>query len=147
MNPMGPMDESGSTGYDATLRLIAHAPVPRGLEERLQAALQRSPREARVLAWPSVRPMIGWARAVAAAGIVAVVAGGGWGVYHHAQLHSAAGVAQPPVTAPAKSGFATAGAVRTPETVQGPAAIDTTVPAQRQPLSKAPQRSAPSPAK
>ena len=147
MNPRGRTDEGGSTGYDATLHLIAHVPVPGGLEERVHAALKSTPSQARILAWPASGLVVGWARAAAAAGIVAVVAGGGWGVYHHAQMHSAAKVAQPQVTAPQKGGFATAGAVRTPDTVKGPAAVDAAHPAKTKPSSSAPIPGTPLPAK
>ena len=109
-------------GYDATLHLVTHAPVPDGLEERVHAALQTAPRSGRLLAWPAAA---GWVRSAAAAAIVFVVAGGGWGVYRHAQLHQPAKVnaaPAPQVAAPAAGGFSSAGAIRTPQTVKGPAA-------------------------
>jgi hypothetical protein len=56
---------------------------------------------------------------------VFVVAGGGWGVYRHGQLHQPAKVnaaPAPQVAAPAAGGFSSAGAIRTPQTVKGPAA-------------------------
>jgi hypothetical protein len=59
-------------------------------------------------------------RSAAAAAIVSVVVGGGWGVYSripHAQ--QARSVILAP-RGPAQGGFATAGAMRTPQTLNGP---------------------------
>jgi hypothetical protein len=109
---------------EATLRLIATLPAPEGLEDRVHARLrsaQRSaPRKGRILAWPAVSgPGRDWMRSVAAAAIVLVVAGGGWGIYSRVQ--PARGIAAPPrVAAPA--GFSSAGAMRTPNTLNGPIA-------------------------
>lgn len=115
-------------GYESTLHLVAHAPVPDGLEERVHAALQAAPRRGRILAWPRAA---GWApaltRVAAAAAIVMVVAGGGWSAYRHAQLRPAAKVVVmpvPQVAAPATGGFSNAGAMRTPQTVKGPAVVE-----------------------
>jgi len=110
-------------GYEATLRLIAGLPAPEGLEERVQAALRHAPRPGRVLAWPTaLRLEGGWMRAAAAAAIVVVVAGGGWGVVKHGQSGQSAGgnAVMPHMAAP--GGFSTGGAMRTPQTLQGPAA-------------------------
>lgn len=105
---------------DEVLRLIATAPVPAGLEQRMHAALQAAPRQARVLPWPtSVWPST--MRAAAAAAIVVVVTGGGWGVYTRVQqLNKAGAPPAPQIVLPADS-FSSAGAIRTPQTVQGPA--------------------------
>ena len=109
---------------EATLRLIATLPAPEGLEDRVNASLrtaQRSaPRMGRILAWPAVLgPGRDWMRSAAAAAIVIVIAGGGWGIYTHVQ--PARGIAAPPrVAAPA--GFSSAGAMRTPNTLNGPVA-------------------------
>lgn len=106
----------------ATLQLIASVPVPEGLEERVHATLRAAPRGARVLAWPTaLRPQAawlgsGWARTAAAAAIVFVVAGGGWGVYLHLP-HSPKVVTMP---AAPKAGFSSAGAIHTPDSIQGP---------------------------
>jgi hypothetical protein len=105
---------------EATLRLIASLPAPEGLEERVQAGLRAAPRKARVLAWPGAfSPVGGWLRAAAAAGIVFVVAGGGWSVYSRVQpggpVH---GVAGPRMVAPGT--FTEGGAVRRPQTLVGP---------------------------
>jgi hypothetical protein len=117
-------NDSGNVAGDVetTLRLIATLPAPEGLEDRVNASLrtaQRSaPRTGRILAWPTTS-WLGrdWMRSAAAATIVLVVAGGGWGIYTHVQ--PARGIAAPPrVAAPA--GFSSAGAMRTPQTLNGP---------------------------
>jgi len=111
-----------NAGYEATLHAVTHVPKPEGLEERVHAALERAPRQARLLEWPG--GSIGWMRGAAAAAIVMVVAGGGWGVYRHAQQEAAKAVMAPAVqVAPAAGGFSSAGAKRTPETVKGPAIV------------------------
>ena len=117
-------NDSGYTSNDVevTLRLIASLPAPEGLEDRVNASLrtaQRSaPRKGRILAWPAVLgPGRDWMRSAAAAAIVFVVAGGGWGIYMYVQ--PAKGIAAPPrVAAPA--GFSSSGAMRTPNTLNGP---------------------------
>jgi hypothetical protein len=58
-------------------------------------------------------------RSAAAAAIVFVVAGGGWGIYTRVQTARGI-VATPHIAAP--SGFSSAGAMRTPNTLNGPAA-------------------------
>lgn len=103
---------------EETLRLIARLPAPEGLEERVKARLQASPRTGRVLAWPS--PMVGgWLRAAAAAAIVFVVAGGGWGIYSRVLPgQPSKGIGGPGMAAP--GGFTEGGAVRRPQTLMGP---------------------------
>jgi hypothetical protein len=117
-------NDSGNTANDveATLRLIAGLPAPEGLEDRVNASLrtaqQSAPRKSRMLAWPAVLgPGRDWMRSAAAASIVFVVAGGGWGIYTHVQ--PARGIAAPPRVA-APTGFSSAGAMRTPNTLNGP---------------------------
>ena len=113
--------------FESTLRLLASLPSPEGLAERVQAGLRAAPAAggARILAWPAaLRLESGWlqsslARSAAAAVIAAVVAGGGWGVYSRVQLNQAQrGIALPRVVMP--SGFSSAGAMRTPQTLNGP---------------------------
>ncbi len=113
-NPIGP----GSA--EETLRLIASLPAPEDLEERVHEALRRAPHTGRVLAWPvALRPASAWMRAAAAASIVFVVAGGGWGVYSHVERgQSAKMIVLPHV--PVSGGFSSAGAMRTPQTLNGP---------------------------
>ena len=108
---------------EATLRLIANLPAPKGLEDRINASLrtaqQSVPRKGRLLSWPGTkfRPGSDWMRSAAAAAIVLVVAGGGWGIYSHVQPARSV-VAPPHVAVPA--GFSSAGAMRTPNTLNGP---------------------------
>jgi hypothetical protein len=106
---------------EATLRLIARLPAPAGLEDRVEAALRSRPRTASVLSWPiAVEPGSNWMRAAAAAAIVFVVAGGGWGIYSHVQQPQAARVIVMPQHLAAPGGFSSAGAMRTPQTLNGP---------------------------
>lgn len=140
-NPLPP--GAAPAAFDATLRLLANAPVPAGLNERVQAVvMQAAPRggRRRVLIFPAgLAPSglwaeSGWARAAAAAAIVFVVAGGGWGVYQRVE-HPAAKVMVMPAAQPAASGgFSSAGAMRTPQTVKGPVLK---APAVAQPAAKA----------
>lgn len=105
---------------EATLRLIARLPVPKDLEDRVMAGLRAAPRRGRVLHWPSMlHSNSGWVRGAAAAAIVFVVAGGGWGIYTRVQPGQAAKVIVMP-RAGAGGGFSSAGAMRLPQTVNGP---------------------------
>jgi hypothetical protein len=112
---------SASSPAEETLRLIAKLPAPMGLEERVQTALDAAPRRGRVLAWPrTLRPESSWMRGAAAAAIVFVVAGGGWGVYTRVEQSQPAKVIVMPARMP--GGFGGAGAIRTPQTLPGPKA-------------------------
>lgn len=119
-NARVPLDLPGAEEVDATLRLLASLPTPSGLEDRVKTALRAAPRTSKVLPWPGTpAPSQGWLRIAAAAAIVFVVAGGGWGVYTHVQPAQATqAVAVPHVAAP--GGFSSAGAMRTPQTLNGP---------------------------
>jgi hypothetical protein len=115
---------SGCGGYEETLRMLASLPAPDGLAERVQAGLRtRGTAQVRILRWP-VRLGQNWmqsglVRGLAAAAIVCMVAGGGWGVYSRVQpSQPARGIALPHVGAP--GGFAGAGAMRTPQTLNAP---------------------------
>jgi len=133
-NPHNPTtSESGSASAfsqaEETLRLIASLPAPEGLEDHVHAALRAAPRRervmgrGRVLAWPrAIRPESSWMRSAAAAAIVFVVAGGGWGVYTRVEQNQPAKVIVMPARMPAPGGFSGAGAMRTPLTLPGPAA-------------------------
>jgi hypothetical protein len=114
----------GHGSAEATLRLIAMLPAPEGLEDRVQAALNAAPRTARILFWPTMlRPQAGWMRAAAAAAIVFVVAGGGWGVYSSVRPGLQSGAKAVPLhVASPSAGFSSAGAMRTPQTLNGPLA-------------------------
>jgi hypothetical protein len=121
------MDERS---VDETLRMIARMPAPEGLEERVKAGLRLAESPGRVLAWPTGRNgesgraesrwvRSGWARGAAAAAIVLVVAGGGWGIYARvAPAQSAKTVVLP--QAKPSGAFSEAGAMRRPLTVTGP---------------------------
>jgi hypothetical protein len=118
----------GSGGFEESLRVIARLPAPEGLEERVMAGV-RAGRGARVLEFPAaLRPGSNWMRSAAAAAIVFVVAGGGWGVYTRVQKPQAAKVITMPVRTAAPGGFSNAGAMRTPNTLNGPVVTHPVVP-------------------
>jgi hypothetical protein len=137
LNPHDPMaSETKSDSVSAsvfspaeeTLRLIARLPSPEGLEGRVHAAVRVAQRRSRILAWPrALRAESGWMRGAAAAAIVFVVAGGGWGVYTRVEStqieqNQPAKVIVMPARMPIAGGFSGAGAMRTPLTLPGPAA-------------------------
>jgi hypothetical protein len=115
---------------EATLRLIASLSAPAGLEDRVYAGLRAArlsaapdgaSSRARILSWPT-RPRLesNWMRSAAAAAIVFVVVGGGWGVYSRVQPVQPARVIVMPPRVAAPGGFSSAGAMRTPQTLNGP---------------------------
>jgi hypothetical protein len=133
---------------ETTLRLIARLAAPEGLEDRVMAGLKAAPRVARILHWPELlQPTGSWMRGAAAAAIVFVVAGGGWGIYMHVQPNQPARVIAMPPRAGATGGFSSAGAMRTPQTLNGPVLAQPVAakPAQAKPAKKAPARIAPTP--
>jgi hypothetical protein len=109
---------------ETTLRLLAALPPPQGLEARIHAVLasphRPHPRSARLLAWPARGMQRVWLRSAAAAAIAFVVVGGGWGVYSSVQPWQPGGAvpALPQLSGP--GGFSGAGAIRTPQTINGP---------------------------
>ena len=121
-------DIAGKSPAEETLRLIAKLPPPQGLVDRVQAGLRATPPVSHVLRWPApLWPSHGWMysnvlRGAAAAAIVCVVAGGGWGIYSRtpAAPTPAAKVVAQPARVGSSSGFSTAGAMHTPETLKGP---------------------------
>jgi hypothetical protein len=121
-NPQNPNQSGPFPGSaEETLRVIAKLPAPAGLEDRVRATLKSAPSNGRVLDWPaSVRSQSSWMRSAAAAAIVFVVAGGGWGVYTHVQQNQGAKVLAMPPQVAHPGGFASAGAKRTPQTIPGP---------------------------
>jgi hypothetical protein len=133
-NPHNAMSsDSGPDSGEDTLRLIAGLPAPAGLEERVHRALRAAPHELRggghVLAWlarfhAKAALESNWMRAAAAAAIVSVVVGGGWGVYSRVQPGQAGKVIVMPQRMPSSGGFSGAGAIRTPETLPGPKVRD-----------------------
>jgi hypothetical protein len=107
-----------------TLRLLAEAPVPVGMETRLLAKLREQPQPRRVLRWPLRVQLAESAgmRAAAAALLVALLAGGGWGIAALTRPAQQAGASRESVRpALGGEGFSTAGAMRTPQTLKGPA--------------------------
>jgi hypothetical protein len=118
-----PSNRADGRAADETLRLIASLPGPEGLEDRVKVALSTASRRGRILHWPAGSAGGDWihrtgSRCAAAAAIVAVVAGGGWGVYSRVQpAPTSRAIAMPRVTAP--GGFSNAGAMRTPQTLTG----------------------------
>jgi hypothetical protein len=132
-NPHNPMAAQSDSGEE-TLRLIASLPAPEGLEERVHKALGAAPRNGRVLTWPArfrARAAFesNWMRATAAAAIVFVVVGGGWGVYSRVEQGQSGKVVVMPARVPAAGGFSNAGAMRTPETLPGPRISEQATPA------------------
>ncbi|HME58721.1 MAG TPA: hypothetical protein VKF63_10320 [Terracidiphilus sp.] len=148
---------SGSGEFESTLRLIARISAPEGLEERVQAGLRveasAASGKARILRWPEALRLnytklqnLAWvqnlARTAAAAAIVAVVVGGGWGIssHFHPALPSSA-VAVPSHNG-GQGGFSSAGAMRTPQTLNGPVVTHpvTAAPEKAKPAIKTPAR-------
>lgn len=123
-----PHDSAGEG--DETLRLISALPAPAGLEDRVHTALNvRYHRRSRILTWPRrVNPQNGWIRSAAAAAIVFVVVGGGWGVYTRVGHYQPAKIIPMPMRMPAAGGFSSAGAMRTPQTLPGPVVIHPAIP-------------------
>jgi hypothetical protein len=133
----GSFSGSAPDSFQATLRVIANLPLPEGLEDRVRRALRTAPRESHLLPWPSrlkpkavrldsswVTPSwIGaWSRAAAAVAIGVVVVGGGWGVYSRVERTQPQRVIVFPHSA-VGGGFSSAGAMRTPETLNGPVLV------------------------
>jgi len=125
MNPIA--KSSDSADFEATLRLIARLSAPEGLEERVQASLRVAPAsgKARMLAWPMARRLDNaWMRSAAAAAIVAVVAGGSWGIYSRVQPAQPSRAITAPPRVSTQGGFSSAGAMRTPQTLNGPMVVE-----------------------
>jgi len=109
---------------EEVLRRIATLPAPEGLEERVQARLEKvlrsTPRRSAWRLWMEESLFLYSAplRAASAVTIAALVLGGGWMVARHT---TPVGSAMKPDSASATGGFSTAGAIRVPQTLQGPA--------------------------
>jgi hypothetical protein len=124
-------DQRSKTPVSAeeTLRLLARLPAPEGIEERVQAGLRAAATtaatKARILRWPAALQFSNlWqsslVRVGAAAAIVAVVVGGGWVVSSRFQPAQSSSAIMVPPHASAQGGFSSAGAMRTPQTLNGP---------------------------
>lgn len=133
-NTLSSNTPSGSGAAEETLRIIASLPVPEGLEDRVIDSMSKAPLTTSILPWPA-ESRRGWvhsavARGAAAAAIVFVVGGGGWGVYSRVRpvQTSPNVIAMPRVVAPG-GGFSSAGAMRTPQTLNGPTLVHPVAPA------------------
>jgi len=126
-----PHNPNPSASTEETLRIVANLPAPAGLEDRLHTVLRDKSRrhaldagvarKGQLLAWPAVaRPQSGWMRTAAAAAIVFVVAGGGWGVYTRVQQNHPGKVIVMPTRSIEPGGLSGAGAIRKPQTLPGP---------------------------
>ena len=126
MNHSGENPKTGASGsgdFEETLRLIARLSTPEGLDERVQARLRAAPAAggARIFAWPAAKRLdSAWMRSAAAAAIVAVVVGGCFGVYSQVQSIQPARAVTVPLHFYTQGGFSSAGAMRTPRTLNGP---------------------------
>jgi hypothetical protein len=121
-------ERADSRGFEDTLRLIARLPAPEGLEKRVKAGLHADQvaglRTARILDFPAaLRPGSNWMRSAAAAAIVFVVVGGGWGVYSRVQQPQAAKVIAMPPRVAVPGGLSNSGAMRTPNTLNRPTVV------------------------
>lgn len=132
------ISQIGSGSAEATLRLIARLPAPSGLEDRVLAGVISAPRSGRLLHWPGIlKPTASWMRGAAAAAIVFVIAGGGWGIYSRVQTSAPAKTTSLPPHVGAAPGFSSAGAMRTPQTLKGPVVAQ---PAGGQPDASMPEK-------
>jgi hypothetical protein len=143
---------NAATPAEETLRLIARLSPPAGLEDRVQTTLRAAAKtgaasspKAQIFRWPAVLQLnnlwmqSSWARAAAAAAIVAVVVGGGWGISSRFQPAQPDRAITIPPRANAQGGFSSAGAMRTPQTLDGPVvAHPAAVPQQSKPAIKPP---------
>jgi hypothetical protein len=118
---------SGISPAEETLRLLARLNAPEGLEERVQQSLRvaavPAAHKARILSWPRLSG--GWmqaapVRVAAAATIAAVVVGGGWIVSSRLPASQPATAVALPAHPGAPGGFSSAGAMRTPQTLDRP---------------------------
>ncbi len=148
MNPsnqsvFAPHTASSSGAAEETLRLVARLDAPQGLEDRIKTGLRTAPRNGNVLPWHAVlHSRRGWMhnammRGAAAAAIVFAVAGGGWGVYTRLQTAQAPKAIILPPRLSAPGGFSSAGAMRTPQTLDRPVLTHKVTTAQPKPRSTA----------
>lgn len=121
-------DADRSTGVmdaEKMLRLIAALPAPEGIADRVKHRLNAAPPKAGVISWPTSATGARWTqlsamRAAAAAAIVFVVAGGAWEVYAHIRIAPEPAAVATPQRMDGSGGLSAAGAVRKPQTLEGP---------------------------
>jgi hypothetical protein len=108
---------------ESTLRLIAQLPAPQGLEDRIRITLADAYRRkpGRLFFWPvSGAAGNAWLRSAAAAAIALVIVGGGWSISVRMQPWQRRHISVAPSQISAPGGFSGAGAIRTPQTLNGP---------------------------
>lgn len=105
-------------GYEETLRLLVNMPVPAGLAARVQAKVDAAPSR-RFFDWRGriAAPRSNWMRSLAAAAIMILVVGGGWQISSRMHAPAPASGAINGPNRPASGGFSSAGAMRTPQTL------------------------------
>ena len=119
-------DRSASVAdAERTLRAIAKLPAPEGIADRVKTRLHTAPRKAGAIARPSTVGSGRWAqfaplRAAAAAAIVMAVGGGAWELYTHIQIAPQPAAFVAPLHTDGSRGLSSAGAVRKPQTLDGP---------------------------
>jgi len=112
--------QGATHAVDATLHLLANLTVPEGIEDRIHAKLRTAPRKGSLLSWPT-GIHTGWMRSAAAAAIVVMVVGGGWGMYSRMERpQQPAKLIVVPANGPGSGGFSSAGAMRTPQSLNRP---------------------------
>jgi hypothetical protein len=126
---------------EETLRLIATLPAPHGLSKRVQARLAATPPRATLTNWHGFSRN-GWMftpvlRGFAAAAIVLVVAGGGFAIFSRIQPSPSANAVEQPARIGNGGAFAGAGAMRKPETLNGPVLTSPVVPEKQKMASPA----------
>jgi hypothetical protein len=132
----------GVRNAEDTLRLIANVPPPDGLVDRVQAGLRTAPRRSFLTSWRTTFDLNGWIyspalRGAAAAAIVCVVAGGGWRIYSHVLPAPTAKMIVLPGRVGNSGAFSNAGAMRTPDTLNGPVLTHAIVPDQQNTVAPA----------
>lgn len=135
MNSLRPNDNrDGVLNAEETLRLVARLPAPDGLAERVQASLVAPPQRSAFMNWGGLGR--GWMynsflRGCAAAAIVVIVAGGGWSIYTRVPASPSAKMDDTPARVGPGGGFSNSGALRKPDTLNGPVLAHPAVPAQQ----------------
>jgi hypothetical protein len=118
---------AGAIDAERSLRLLASLPAPTGIEDRVKSGLRSASPQTSAIPWPhSSSGAARWAqspymRGAAAAAIVLAVVGGGWGVHSRFQPAPVPAAQVVPQRLDGVSGgISTAGARRTPKTVEVP---------------------------